>query len=64
MHTTERIEYEMIGGTTRFNQVSAVVGNARGAGLESISGVTLYHVKNGVIDAGRFMPLFPLESTK
>jgi predicted MPP superfamily phosphohydrolase len=59
MHTTERIEYEMIGGTTRFNQVSAVVGNARGAGLESISGVTLYRVKNGAIDAGRFIPLEP-----
>ena len=57
MHTTERIEYEMIGGTTRFNQISAVVGNSRGAGLESISGVTLYRVKNGEIDAGRFLPL-------
>ena len=57
MHATERIEYEMTGGKTRFNQVSAVVGNARGAGLESISGVTLYRVKNGEIDAGRFIPL-------
>ena len=26
MHATERIEYEMTGGKTRFNQVSAVVG--------------------------------------
>ena len=60
MHATERIEYEMSGGTTRFNQVSAVVGNSRGAGLESISGVTVYHVKNGAIDAGRFIPLMPL----
>ena len=57
MHATERIEYEMSGVRTRFNQVSAVVGNSRGAGLESISGVTLYHVKNGEIDAGRFVPL-------
>ena len=57
MHATERIEYEMTGGETRFNQVSAVVGNAQGAGLESISGVTLYRVKNGEIDAGRFIPL-------
>ena len=57
MHATERIEYEMTGGKTRFNQVSAVVGNARGAGLESISGVTLYRVRNGEIDAGRFIPL-------
>jgi hypothetical protein len=57
MHATERIEYEMNGGRTRFNQVSAVVGNSRGAGLESISGVTLYRVRNGEIDAGRFIPL-------
>jgi predicted MPP superfamily phosphohydrolase len=57
MHGTERIEYEMTGRRTRFNQVSAVVGNSRGAGLESISGVTLYHVTNGEIDAGRFIPL-------
>jgi predicted MPP superfamily phosphohydrolase len=57
LHATERIEYEMTGVRTRFNQVSAVVGNSRGAGLESISGVTLYRVKNGEIDAGRFIPL-------
>ena len=57
MHATERIEYEMTGGKTRFNQISAVVGNTRGAGLESISGITLYRVKNGEIDAGRFIPL-------
>ena len=59
LHATERIEYEMTGVRTRFNQVSAVVGNSRGAGLESISGVTLYRVKNGEIDAGRFIPLEP-----
>jgi len=57
LHATERIEYEMTGVRTRFNQVSAVVGDSRGAGLESISGVTLYRVKNGEIDAGRFIPL-------
>ena len=59
LHATERIEYEMTGVRTRFNQVSAIVGNSRGAGLESISGVTLYRVKNGEIDAGRFIPLEP-----
>ena len=57
MHATERIQYEMLGVKTRFNQVSAVVGNARGAGLESISGVMLYRVKDGEIDSGRFIPL-------
>ena len=57
LHATERIEYEMTGVKTRFNQVSAVVGSSKGAGLESISGVTLYRVKNGVIDEGTFVPL-------
>ena len=60
MHATERIQYEMAGVQTRFNQVSAVVGNSRGAGLESVSGVTLYRVKNGEIDGGRFIPLTPM----
>ena len=59
LHATERIEYEMTGVRTRFNQVSAVVGNSEGAGLESISGVTLYRVKDGEIDKGRFIPLEP-----
>ena len=59
LHATERIEYEMTGVRTRFNQISAVVGDSRGAGLESISGVTLYRVKNGEIDGGRFIPLEP-----
>ena len=59
LHATERIEYEMTGVRTRFNQVSAVIGPSQGAGLESISGVTLYRVKNGEIDAGRFIPLEP-----
>ena len=59
LHATERIEYEMTGVRTRFNNVSAVVGNSGGAGLESISGVMLYRVKNGEIDAGRFIPLEP-----
>ena len=59
LHATELIEYEMTGVRTRFNQISAVVGDSRGAGLESMSGVTLYRVKNGEIDAGRFSPLEP-----
>jgi hypothetical protein len=57
MHGTERIEYEIAGVKTRFNQVSAVVAGPKGAGLSFTSGVTVYRVKNGVIDAGRFIPL-------
>jgi Icc-related predicted phosphoesterase len=57
IHGTERIEYEIAGVKTRFNQVSAVIAGPRGAGLSFTSGVTLYRVKNGVIDAGQFIPL-------
>jgi hypothetical protein len=57
MHATERIEYEMAGIKTRFNQVSAVVSPTASAGARSVSGVTLYRVKNGQIDKGRFIPL-------
>jgi predicted MPP superfamily phosphohydrolase len=57
IHGTERIEYEIEGVKTRFNQVSAIIAPPRGAGLMFISGVTLYRVKNGEIDAGRFIPL-------
>ena len=57
MHATERIEYEMAGIKTRFNQVSAVVGPSQSAGAQSVSGVTLYRVKDGQIDKGRFIPL-------
>ena len=57
VHGTERIEYEVEGVRTRFNQVSAVIAPPRGAGLTFVSGVTVYRVKNGVIDSGRFIPL-------
>jgi 3',5'-cyclic AMP phosphodiesterase CpdA len=60
MHATERIEYEIAGVKTRFNQNSATIGGPRSAGLQFVSGVTLYRVKNGVIDAGRFIPLDPV----
>jgi hypothetical protein len=57
IHGTERIEYEIAGLKTRFNQVSAIIAGPRGAGMTFVSGVTLYRVKNGVIDAGQFIPL-------
>ena len=57
IHGTERIEFEIAGVKTRFNQVSAIIAVPHGAGLSFISGVTLYRVKNGEIDAGRFIPL-------
>ena len=57
IHTNERIEYEVDGLQTRFNQTAAVVGPSKGAGLTFASGVTVYTVRSGVIDEGRFVPL-------
>jgi 3',5'-cyclic AMP phosphodiesterase CpdA len=57
IHGTERIEYEIDGVKTRFNQVSAIIAGPTGAGLKFVSGVTLYRVKDGVIDIGQFIPL-------
>jgi predicted MPP superfamily phosphohydrolase len=57
IHGTEKIEYEIAGVKTRFNQISATIAGPRGAGLQFISGVMLYRAKNGEIDAGTFVPL-------
>ncbi|HEY4133278.1 MAG TPA: metallophosphoesterase [Gemmatimonadaceae bacterium] len=59
IHGTERIEYEIAGVKTRFNQVAATIAAPRGAGLQFVSGVTVYHAKHGEIDAGTFVPLDP-----
>ncbi len=59
IHGTERIEYEIAGVKTRFNQVAATIAGPRGAGLQFLSGVTVYHAKRGEIDAGTFVPLDP-----
>jgi hypothetical protein len=57
IHGTERIEYEIAGVKTRFNQISATIGGPRGAGLQFISGVMVYRATKGEIDAGTFVPL-------
>jgi hypothetical protein len=55
VHTRESISF---GSTvrTRFHQAAAVVGPTDNA-IAAISGVTLYRVKNRVIDDGEFIPL-------
>lgn len=55
LHTRESISF---GSTvrTRFHQAAAVVGPTENA-IPAISGVTLYRVKNRVIDDGEFIPL-------
>jgi len=57
IHAGEQIVYEVAGLKTRFNQTPAIVGPSAGAGMQFASGFTLYTVRDGVIDAGRFMPL-------
>jgi Calcineurin-like phosphoesterase len=48
---------------TQFHQTAAVVGPTGGDySMEMPSGVTLYRVKNGVIDGGEFLPLDPVGS--
>ena len=57
IHAGEQIVYEVDGLKTRFNQTPAIVGSNAGAGMQFVSGFTLYKVRNGVIDAGQLIPL-------
>ena len=57
IHASEQIVYELNGLKTRFNQAAAIVGPNAGSGLQFTSGFTLYTVRSGVIDDGRFVPL-------
>jgi predicted MPP superfamily phosphohydrolase len=57
MHGTERIQYEIDGVNTRFNQISATIAGPTGAGLRFVSGVMLYRAANGQIDGGTFVSL-------
>jgi len=49
--------FTMEGVQTRFEQTGAVIGPSDNAGLTHPSGVTLYHVVNGVIGEGKFIHL-------
>lgn len=57
IHASEQIAYEVDGLKTRFNQTAAIVGPNAAAEMQFTSGFTLYTVRSGVIDAGRFVPL-------
>ena len=56
-HRGEQIVYDVEGVKTRFNQTPAIVGSGASAGMQFVSGFTLYTVRGGVIDQGRFIPL-------
>ena len=57
MHVYEHLEYEMEGVPTRFHQAAAIVAPTEETGFRFKSGVTLYTVRAGEIDNGRFIPL-------
>lgn len=57
VHAGEKIAFEIEGVRTRFEQSAAVVGPSRVGPLTFASGFTLYTVRRGAIDAGRFVPL-------
>jgi hypothetical protein len=57
IHAGEKIAFEINGVKTRFEQSPAVIGPSQHGPLTFPSGFTLYTVRKGVIDAGRFIPL-------
>ncbi len=59
MHTSEKLVFQTEGVPTRFEQAAAIVGPNGGDDLLAPSGITFYTVRNGVIDAGRFVRLDP-----
>jgi predicted phosphodiesterase len=60
MHAAEKLVFQTEGVLTRFEQAAAVVG--RGDVTEDLvvpSGITVYTVRNGSIDSGRFVRIDP-----
>ena len=60
VHIRERLLYEIDGVPTRFEQSAAIVGPTGDATLRFKSGFVVYHVRDGVVDAGTFVPLDPI----
>jgi hypothetical protein len=59
MHAAEKLVFQTEGGLTRFEQAAAIVGSWDNGELVAPSGITVYTVRDGVIDAGRFVRLDP-----
>jgi predicted MPP superfamily phosphohydrolase len=57
MHAGERLAYEIDGLQTRFHVSAAVIGPSSAGGLRFRSGVTVYTVRDGVVDEGTFVAL-------
>ncbi|MEO8335701.1 MAG: metallophosphoesterase [bacterium] len=64
IHAVEHLSYEMDGQRTRYNTASAIVAPTNVGGMRFPSGITIYHVRRGEIDAGEFIPLGLPEMTK
>jgi hypothetical protein len=58
VHVAGQLAYEFEGVRKRFEQSAATAAPVNAAGLRFTSGVALYRVRDGVIDAGRFVPLY------
>lgn len=59
VHIRERLLYEIDGVPTRFEQSAAIVGPSGDGTLRFKSGFVVYRVRDGVVDAGTFVPLDP-----
>ena len=57
LHTSESIALDTTLGKVRFHQTAAVAGPTDAPGLHFVSGVTLYHARDGRVDDGTFLPL-------
>ncbi len=58
MHCREMLRYETAVGTRRFYQTAAVTDPPTSGGPMGLrSGITVYHVKDGHVDDGTFLPL-------
>lgn len=64
VHIRERLLYEIDGVPTRFEQSAAIVGQSGDGTLRFKSGFVVYQVRDGVVDAGTFVPLDPPSRSK
>jgi hypothetical protein len=56
-HFRQAFWYESFGQKTRFEQTAAIVGDTEEGDIKMPSGVTLYTVKDGMINEGKFIKL-------
>jgi hypothetical protein len=57
VHIGERITFQLDGRVMRFHQGSATVSDTPSGPFAFPSGVTVYRLRDGVVDEGTFVPL-------